>query len=263
MLGLCTAACPLPIAHTEVLAAPVVGTIRKDDGTAVADARVAVSITWGDTACMQAPRETTTDSAGMFELPGIGKQYSVTWVVPLLDRVAPAYRLCVGSDDGAQTAYFGQGSLSSRAPVDSLTCLAWTWAGHERVTCSAVRRFGGKTLASGGVWTEGAVTGWYQLILTEELTKVKGRKALVPRPRAYVQWIEPDASGQRYTIRDMIQLPIDPKVTALWEIDLMRRDSTWYAIMRGTKPKFMNDFASTVVMIELGPPGHVRSVETW
>ena len=85
LIGLCTAACPLPVAHTEVLAAPVVGTLRQDDGTAIAGARVAVSTELGDSACMQPAHETTTDSLGEFRLPAIEKRYSVTWVIPGFD----------------------------------------------------------------------------------------------------------------------------------------------------------------------------------
>jgi hypothetical protein len=78
-----------------------------------------------------------------------------------------------------------------------------------------------------------------------------------------VQWLEPGASDQRDAVREIIQLPLDPKITALWEIELVRRDTSWYAVMRGTKPKFMSDFASTQVVFELGSPGQVRLVERW
>jgi hypothetical protein len=63
------------------------------------------------------------------------------------------------------------------------------------------------------------------------------------------------------SVRSVVELPIDPKVTALWEIELLTRYGKWYASLAGTKPKFMRDFASTQLMFELGPPGQIRTVE--
>jgi hypothetical protein len=61
----------------------------------------------------------------------------------------------------------------------------------------------------------------------------------------------------------MVELPIDPKVTALWEIVLLTRYGKWYASLRGTKPKFMGFLASTQLMFELGAPGRIRPSEPW
>jgi hypothetical protein len=261
-LTLCTAACPLPIAHTEALSAPVAGVLRRSDGTPIPGARVAVSTDYDDSVCAHAALETTTDSAGTFRLSGTEKRYRVMWVVPNLDRVAPGYRLCISLDEGLQTAYFGRGSLSAPAPLDSLTCLEWAWNDRTRVTCSAFAR-AEQTLASGGRWTEGEITGWYQLILTEAPTRVPGRRVPVQRPRAYVQWVERGPNDLRATVTRMVELPIDPKVTGLWEIELLQRYGRWHASLRGTKPKFMRDFASAQLMFELGAPGQIRSVEPW
>jgi hypothetical protein len=61
----------------------------------------------------------------------------------------------------------------------------------------------------------------------------------------------------------MVELPVDPKVTALWEIKLLTRYGKWYASVRGWKHKFMSVFASTQLAFELGAPGQIRSVEPW
>jgi len=61
----------------------------------------------------------------------------------------------------------------------------------------------------------------------------------------------------------MVELPIDPKVTALREIELLTRYGKWYASLRGWKHKFMSVSASTRLAFELGAPGQIRSVEPW
>jgi hypothetical protein len=261
-LTLGTAACPLPIAHTEVLSAPVVGVLSRSDGTRISGARVAVSTDYDDSVCAHAALETTTDSAGTFRLPATQKRYRVSWVVPNLDRFPPGYRLCVATDEGLQTGYFGSGSLRAPAPLDSLTCLEWAWNDSTRVTCSCFAR-AEQTLAFGGSWTHGETTGWYQLILTEAPTRIPGHRFPVQRPRAYVQWVGRGSNDPRATVVKIGELPIDPKVTALWEIVLLQRYGKWYASLHGTKPKFMRDFASTQLTFELGAPGQIRSVEAW
>jgi hypothetical protein len=75
-----------------------------------------------------------------------------------------------------------------------------------------------------------------------------------------VQWVERGSTNPPAVVRTMAELPIDPKVTALWEIVLLTRYNKWYATLRGTKPKFMRDFASTELLFELGPPGRLRAV---
>jgi len=225
-------------------------------------ARIAVSTGYDDSVCAHATLATATDSAGTFRLPGTEKRYHVMWVIPNLDRVAPGYRLCVSSDEGLQTAYVGRGSLTVPAPLDSLTCFEWAWNGRTRVTCSCFAR-AEQTLASGGSWTDGETTGWYQLILTAAPTLIRGHRVPVQRPRSYVQWLERASNDPRATVTSMVEVPIDPKVTALWEIVLLTRYGKCYASLRGTRPKFMRDFASTHLMFELGAPGRIRPVEPW
>jgi hypothetical protein len=74
--------------------------------------------------------------------------------------------------------------------------------------------------------------------------------------------VEENADGSR-SVRRIAELPIDPKVTALWEIVLLERYGKWHASLRGIKPRFMNDFASTHLMFEVGRPVEVRPVDSW
>jgi hypothetical protein len=74
-----------------------------------------------------------------------------------------------------------------------------------------------------------------------------------------VQWVEQGSNG-RQSVARIDQLPIDPKVTAAWDIELRTRDGKWYASMQGIRPKFMNDLATTDLLFQLGLPGEVRSV---
>jgi len=233
---------PAPNPHTEALSAPVVGVLRQSDGAPISGARVRVSTDYDDSVCARATLETTTDSAGTFRLPGTEKRYRIRWVVPNLDRAPPGYRLCVSVGGGLQAAYFGRGSLQAPAPLDSLTCLEWAWDGRTQVTCSCFAR-AEQTLAFGGTWTNGETSGWYQLILTTVPTRVPGRRFPVYRPRAYVQWVEQASNQSRAMVTNIAELPIDPKVTALWAIELLTRYRKWYASLSGIKPKFMRDFA--------------------
>jgi hypothetical protein len=61
----------------------------------------------------------------------------------------------------------------------------------------------------------------------------------------------------------MVELPIDPKVTALREIELLTRYGKWYASLHGWKHKFMSVFASTQLMFELGARGQIQPIEPW
>ncbi len=132
ILAPCTAACPLPIAHTETLSAPLSGIVRRSDGTPLPGAVVAMSPEYRDSTCANATLRTTTDSAGTFQLPAFQKRYRVAWQDP---------------------------------PPDSLTCLEWAWAGRTRVTCSGAAQ---TALVSRGGWTAGDANGWYRIISTLE-----------------------------------------------------------------------------------------------
>src|SRR5436853_7106829 len=105
------AGCPLPVARTETVPGRVVGLLFRTDGTPRSGAAVAVSTEWTDTLCTAAVLRTTTDSTGAFRFPPTRRHYDVTWVVPLLDRSPPGYRLCVRVADTMPLASHGPGRL--------------------------------------------------------------------------------------------------------------------------------------------------------
>ena len=252
------AGCPLPVARTETVSGPVVGLLFHTDGTPRPGAEVVVSTEWADTLCTAAVLRTTTDSTGAFRFPPTQRHYDVTWVVPLLDRSPPGYRLCVSVADTMQVAYHGQGSFYNTAARDSITCLEWVWEQRSRVTCSGDVEHG---LAEGGRWTDAEASGWYRLILTQEPTVVRGRRGLEVRPHAYVQWVAHSPTGPPYPIRATVELEIDRKVTALWETAVVEHDGRCYASLGGTRKTFLNDFHSAELAFRLGPPGQVLRSE--
>src|SRR5206468_8989499 len=89
ILALCTAACLLPIAHTETLSAPLSGVLRRSDGTPLPGAVVAMSPEYRDSTCANATPRTTTDSAGTFQLPAFQKRYRVPWLIPNIHAPVP------------------------------------------------------------------------------------------------------------------------------------------------------------------------------
>jgi hypothetical protein len=244
-----TAACPLPIAHTESLSAPVAGVLRRSDGTPLPGAVVAVSPEDRDSTCANAALRTTTDSAGTFQLPAFQKRYSVVWLIPNLDRAAPSYSLCAGADT-LRTAYHGYGSLGDLAPpLDSLACLEWAWLGRARVTCSgSVER----AVVTRGRWTAGDAIGWYRIISTLEA----GRRD--DRPRVFVQWVARAGSGTRDTVVGMVELPLGK---AVWRATagVEQGVAGWCANVVATR-KTLTGWEPASFRFALGPPGETRPV---
>src|SRR5256886_11655978 len=173
LVGHFAAGCTLHVARTETVSGPVVGLLFHTDGTPRSGAAVAVSTEWTDTLCSAAVLRTTTDSTGAFRFPATQRHYDVTWVVPLLDRSPPGYRLCVSVADTMQIAYHGSGSFYDTAPRDSITCPEWAWGGRSRVTCSGEAEH---ALAEGGRSTAAEASGWYRLIPTCGAAGVRGRR---------------------------------------------------------------------------------------
>ena len=133
------AGCPVPIAYTETISPPVVGTYYRSDGTPASGAPIALSPGWNDLWCTHTALRTTADSAGAFHLPGTQRRYRVFWVVPNLDRAPASYCLCVTAGDTLRPAYQGYGSRRADAPADSVTCLEWSWQDRTRLLCSSTK----------------------------------------------------------------------------------------------------------------------------
>ena len=269
LLAPCVAACPIPISHTETTSAPVVGIVRGADDRPVRNVPVAVAT--GSKCAAPAFRD-MTDSAGRFSLPAAKKTYHVYWVVPNLDRGAPAYSLCIGTGDTILPAYTGLGSLQGDAPLDSITCAQWSWHNRPRVACSGnVQR----PLVTGGRWTEGGATGRYRIILTSEdsMPPARRRGLLsrvwngVPRPRRYffvvVQWLEePDRDGAA-VVRTTAELPLGKDVEWAGELALGAMFDRWCASVRTTRlthTLYWENHRLDDVTFTLGAPGQAHRV---
>ena len=244
------AACPLPIAHTEALSAPLTGIYLRTDGTRVSGAVASISTDGRDTTCARGIMRTVTDSAGVFRFPGTEKRYRVVWVIPNFDRATTMYYVCLGVGDTLHRAYRGYGSLRGSASPDSIMCIEWEWQARRRVACSGQAE---RTVATGGRWAVGDEGGWYQVFLTEE------PEPPTPRPHIYVQWVVQPASGLRH-VRQSAEVVVDRKVWALWDPVVWTEGGRWYVSFDGFKHAFMNDLASAHLRYQLGLPGEVTKV---
>ncbi len=241
ILALCTAACPIPIPHTDTLSAPVTGVLRRSDGTAVPGAEVAVSPDYSDSTCARAIVRTTTDSAGSFRLPAAQKRYRVMWVVPM-ETFFRAYSLCAASSDTLRTAYHGYLRLPAKdPPPDSLTCLEWAWAGRTRVTCSGAAQ---TALVSRGGWTAGDASGWYRI--------------LSDRPHVFVQWVAHADTGPRDTVVAMVELPLGDAISRA-DVAVEQGAGRWCAnVVASRRPS--TGWRDALFRFALGPPGETRLV---
>jgi len=132
LLAPCVAGCPMPISHTETVSPPIVGIVRGPDDRPVRNVAVAVTAGSGST-CTEPALRDSTDAAGRFRLPAAKKTYHVFWVIPNFDRAMPAYSLCIGTGDTLLPAYEGLGAIQGDAPLDSITCVQWSWRKHRTV----------------------------------------------------------------------------------------------------------------------------------
>ena len=250
-LLICTAGCPVPISHTETLSPPVVGVVRKSDGTPVVGAQIAVAYGYARSPCTRATSLATTDSTGAFRLVATQKDYRVVWVIPNLDRAPPSYLLCVGAGDTLWPAYTGWGSLDAEAEPDSVTCLQWEWRDQMRVTCSGKAQ---RAVVEGGKWADEDAAGWYRLILTSEDS---GRTS---RPLAVVQWLEQSGPGSLPILRATAELPFRGNVEwGVAEPALGEIYGRWCASML-TLRKTHFGFKREWLRFKLGLPGDAHPV---
>ena len=253
------AGCPVPIAYTETISPPVMGSYYRSDGTPASGAPIALSPGWNDPWCTRAALRTTADSTGAFHIPATQKRYRVFWVVPNLDRAAPSYNLCITAADTLRPAYHGYGSWSRHAPADSITCLEWSWQDRARILCSSRRE---QSIVTGGYWRDGSATGWYRLLLTVEPTRVKRHRTLVQLPRLYVQWIESTKERIPFRVRTTAEVQLSPDIISLQHGAIENIAGKWYASLYGHKRIFINNIpASDWNRFELGPPGQAIEVE--
>src|ERR1041384_1002555 len=212
----------------------------------------------------------TTDSSGGFSFPGVDKTHHVTWMIPMFDRVAPGYVLCVSSGDTLLPAYHVAGRMEGPWPRDSVACVRWTWRDQPRTSCSGNAE---RALASGGRWIEGEATGWYQVILTREDTTPPGRGRLgrrwqgPPRPQnrslVVVQCLEQSDAARPAMVRWAVTQQLDKDVEAAGEVTLEERYNRWCATVntvRSVRRLYWTSDKREVVTFTLGPPGQAHPV---
>ena len=254
---LATQGCFLPVPYNETGSPPLVGFVRRSNGTPAMGWRVAVSTAYSDSTCSDARVTATTDSGGRFVLPRTLIRYRGILLFPAFERFGGnPFTLCSsqGTDSVMHVIYRGSVALSVDAPVQTVLCSEWVWEQRDRIACSARDE---NKVVEGGRWSGDGRQGRYQLLLTEELGPAPGRRGLVPRPLAYVVWIVETAEGFPLGAVETVRLPIDDKVMALSRVDLLERNGRFYASLTAYTG---NTYELTQLRFELGPPGQVTTV---
>ena len=182
----------------------------------------------------------------------------------------PAYSLCIGTGDTLLPAYEGLGAIQGDAPLDSITCVQWSWRNSLRAACSGNIE---RSLVSGGRWIDGEEAGRYRIILMREDSmppaRGLGRRVLngPPRPHRYfvvvVQWLEqPDPDGPA-TVRTVAELPLRKDVEWAGELSLGGVFGRWCASVattRLTHTLYWENHKREVITFTLGPPGKAHQV---
>jgi hypothetical protein len=211
-----------------------------------------------DSTCSRAAQRATTDSDGRFQLDRSTIRHRWLLVFPPFERFWNPYWLCAGTADSTlHPLYPGRGPLNKQAPLYSLSCLEWEWQGRARFTCSGARD---SSVVDGGHWTDGNASGFFRVIRTLESTRVRGYRRPVEWPHAYVQWIDSSGVGSPNTVRQTVELELEPNVNSLSSIELRQRGGLWQAWFQGTRKQFWDAYARTELTFELGPPGKVARV---
>lgn len=252
LLAVVTAGCPLPVRHGQTLSGPVYGVLRQSDGTPVPGTVFAIA---PRAACVDATVRATTDSAGVFRLAASPTVPRITWVPPeALDQ--PEYTLCAGTADTLRPVYHGYGSWEGESlPVDSVSCLEWSWLARVHVTCSGMAEQGfvtrGEWTAAGG----GDTTGTYRVIASTE-----ERSGEEDAPHAFVQWVARVAPGPPDPVVDMIELPLG-HARGRAHVAIEKGARRWCADVVTTRENDRHR-QSAAFKFELGRPGAVRLIWT-
>ncbi|HJU69925.1 MAG TPA: hypothetical protein VJ650_16925 [Gemmatimonadaceae bacterium] len=251
--------CFLPLPFNENGSPPISGIVQRSDSRPDVGRRLAISSTYDDSTCSEARASATTDSAGRFALPHTLVRRRGILLIPPFERFWNSFTLCsaTSTDTLMRRIYEGRVGLGVDAPLQTISCYEWMWQGEARMTCSARDE---AKVVEGGRWVAGDRRGRYRLVLTEELARARGFDRPVPRPHAYVLWIEETEAGLPLGARETVRLPIDDNVTAVSHAEILERNGRFYATFPGYKKTFMNDFASAELRFELGPPGQVTKV---
>lgn len=189
ILPLAAAGC-LPIPWTKTVSPPMTGVYRRVDGTPAPGMRVIVSTAYEDE-CARPLLQTTTDSAGRFQLP-VGRERQ-RWLPLQADLAWSWFTLCAGPPDSLRIAFHGSGWGGETR----MECFDWAWRGRTRTSCGTPDY--GEVLW-GGEWRDGATNGWYRAITV--------RGDMEPdSARVVVQWLASAGPGMPATVRATAELP--------------------------------------------------------
>lgn len=128
----------LPIAHTRTLSPAIEGTYRHEDGTPVAGAPLALSITFNDSTCASPSLRTTTDAAGRFTFAATRQRQRYVLLLPY--DALYSYTIC-GGEPTTSTLYTV--NYLHRVPASAfVTCtqFAVPEPSGRRAYCTSSRR---------------------------------------------------------------------------------------------------------------------------
>jgi hypothetical protein len=248
--------CWLPIHYREAGSPPLVGNVRRSDGSPAVGTRVAVTSDWRDATCDRAITRGATDSTGLFRLqPTIVERRGIL-LIPPIERFSTGYYVCVGVPDDSMMRLVYGGSmpitdkLVTTAP-EPVACLQWMWDARSHITCA---RRGETALQAGGGWRDGAGAGYYRVIVGPSGVNTRDQ-------RVFLQWVQHADSGRRDVVRAMIAVPLAPRIIDLSVEELLVHSTGGVCVTVHTtsKPRGISwDVDREQIALELGLPGQTR-----
>jgi hypothetical protein len=247
-----SACLPLPIAHNQLVTAPVMGVVRRSDGTPAPGLRVAVTADVREEGCRRHGASSVTDSAGRFALPAVHERHRVLWLTLMESFGMTWYWLCAGGSSPRSS--LDSSAVPARTRVvgwirgDTLSCLTWTLVDVPRVTCSGP--INQRRIVTDGQWSDGNDSGTFRLLLTD--AERSGYSS-----RAVVQWITSADSGVVGTgrVRGQLELPTGEPVLGG---SFMTLDGRWRVRVESVRRTKWNK--RRYLIFELGFPGEARLV---
>jgi len=135
-------------------------------------------------------------------------------------------------------------SVASRAPAQTTSVPAPVVAIEPAV----------ETVVSGGRWKSADAQGRYRLVVVAE-----GWEEV--RHRAFVQWVrESPSPNAPEAVRESLDLTLLAHAFGLAHPALATRSGRWFLTLRGAD-RPTSDYSRRLTF-ELGPPGHVRRIDS-
>jgi hypothetical protein len=247
-----SACLPLPVAHNQLVTAPVMGVIRRSDGTPAPEVRIGVTADERDEGCTSHGARAVTDAAGRFQLPAIHERQRVLWLTMMESFGMTRYWFCASGPSPRSTT--DSSAVPARTHIrgwisgDTLACLTWTLGGVPRVTCNG--SVNQRPIVTDGEWSDGQNSGTFRLLLTDAERSGYGY-------RAVVQWVMATASGETGSgqVRGQLELPTGEPVLggAFTTVD-----GRWRIRVESVRRTKWNN--RRWLTFELGRPGEARLV---